>query len=265
MSSEQWDRLSERCKWYENQMYSSLARKDQPLLARLDGRAFHTFTKGMNRPYDERLSKCMIETAKGIVEEFHPTLAYTQSDEITLMWYLSEEFPSAEYPFNGRLQKLVSVLAGYASSTFTLQMKEHFPNKQAIPCFDCRIWSVPTKDDVVDNFSWRNWDARKNSVTMAASSVYSHRELLNKNTKTKLEMLSAKGIDWRSYPNFFRCGTFLARKKYKVVLSEEEYNKIPKKHRPETKEVIRSKVVEVTIDSITWETLVNGGSNDGLS
>lgn len=264
MSSTKWEEISQRCKALEHAItLEESFKKDQPLLARLDGRAFHTFTKGMKRPYDENMSKCMIETTKSLVEEFHPKIAYTQSDEITLLWYLEENFPSAEYPFNGRKQKLVSILAGFASSLFTLNMKKYFPNKEAVPCFDCRVWNVPTKEDVVENFSWRSWDARKNSVTMAASSVYSHKELLNKNTQVKLGMLNSKGIDWNAYPNFFRCGTFLARENYRVTLTEEEYNNIPEKFKPETKEVIRSRVGEVLIKDITWESLTER-ANDAL-
>ena len=68
-------------------------------------------------------------------------------------------------------------------------------------------------------------------------------------------MLNSKGIDWNAYPNFFRCGTFLARENYRVTLTEEEYNNIPEKFKPETKEVIRSRVGEVLIKDITWESL----------
>src|SRR5690606_23998115 len=105
--------IGDRCKGYESAESHRHAMRGLPILARLDGRAFHTFTRGMARPYDPRMSRCMIETARFLVEEMHALVGYTQSDEITLVWYV-DSASRAEYPFGGRYQKLASVLAGLA-------------------------------------------------------------------------------------------------------------------------------------------------------
>ena len=89
------DTLGIYCKELENKFTKERADKTKPLLARLDGRAFHTYTKGLKRPYDERLSACMIETTKALIEEFHPRIVYTQSDEISLLFYADPEYPTS--------------------------------------------------------------------------------------------------------------------------------------------------------------------------
>jgi tRNA(His) 5'-end guanylyltransferase len=252
------DTLGIYCKELENKFTKERADKTKPLLARLDGRAFHTYTKGLKRPYDERLSACMIETTKALIEEFHPRIGYTQSDEISLLFYADPEYPTSCLPFDGRIQKLIGVLAGFASSVFALQAYKNIPEKQEYtPHVDARVWSVDTKEDVVKTFIWRMIDAKKNSVSMAAQSVYSHKTLLNKGTNEKIGMLKEKGIDWYSYPNFFRVGSFFRRQIIDMPITEEERNNIPEKYRPkEGTTVKRSKVLEDVPEKITWDWLI---------
>ena len=138
------DGLGDRCKDLEQREASRAAMRGLPLLARLDGRAFHTFTRGLTRPYDPAMSRCMIETARTLVEETQARVAYTQSDEITLAWYEPAD-AATTYLFDGRWQKLGSVLAGLASARFNQLVAEHLPAKAALlPHFDCRLWQVPT-------------------------------------------------------------------------------------------------------------------------
>lgn len=259
MTREAWDDISTRCKTHEAASTKDYADKALPLLARLDGRAFHTYTAGLKRPFDDRLSRCMVETTKDLLDDTHADIAYTQSDEITLLWYADPTQPSSELPFGGRLQKLTSVLAGRASARFATLTQSAIPEKaNYLPHFDCRVWSVPSPQDAVDVFVWRQWDARKNSVTMAAQSVYSHRELLNKATSEKLEMLRRRGIDWHGYPDFFRAGTFLRRVTVEIVLSYRERLSIPERWRPaEGQKVQRSQVREVKPPTeLTWSWLI---------
>src|SRR4029079_6986806 len=103
--------LGDRVKKYRQAEASRRAMRGTPLLARLDGRAFHTFTRDLRRPYDEGMSRCMIETTRTLVREANALVGYTQSDEITLAWYEPSQSPS-DYEFDGRFQKLASVLAG---------------------------------------------------------------------------------------------------------------------------------------------------------
>lgn len=241
------DGLGDRCKQFEAPESDRKAMHGLPLLARLDGRAFHTFTRGLRRPYDEGMSRCMIETTRTLVEKMHALVGYTQSDEITLAWHVVSE--SSEYPFGGRFHKLASVLAGMASTRFYQLVLEHLPAKaRELPHFDCRVWQVPTLADAADVFMWREDDATKNSVTMAARAVYSDRELFEKCSSVKQEMLHAKGINWNDYPAFFKRGTYLQRRTMQRTLTEAERARIPEAHRPaEDAKFARTEVVELEL------------------
>jgi tRNA(His) 5'-end guanylyltransferase len=203
-----------------------------PLLARLDGRAFHTFTRDLKRPYEHGMSIAMIETTRYLVHEMTALIGYTQSDEITLAWFESSQSAS-DYAFDGRLQKLASVLAGMASTRFYQLVLEHLPSKaQEAPHFDCRVWQVPTLEDAADVFVWREDDATKNSITMAAGAYYSESELDGKNSSIKQEMLWQKGVNWNDYPSFFKRGSYLQRRTFERSLTDEERMRIPEPHRP---------------------------------
>jgi tRNA(His) guanylyltransferase len=226
------DGLGDRCKQFEMAEAGRRALRGIPLLARLDGRAFHTFTRDLRRPYDEAMSRCMIETTRTLVREATALVGYTQSDEITLAWYEPSQSPS-DYGFDGRFQKLASVLAGMASVRFFQLLLEHLPAKAGeLPHFDCRIWQVPTLEDAADVFIWREDDATKNSITMAARAVYSDRELHEKDSSVKQEMLFQKGINWNDYPGYFKRGSYLQRRTTQKTLSEAERARIPEAHRP---------------------------------
>src|SRR4051812_24474708 len=149
------DGLGDRCKSYELAEAGRRAMRGLPLLARLDGRAFHTFTRDLKRPYEPGMSIAMIEATRYLVQELNALVGYTQSDEITLAWYESSQSLS-EYDFDGRFQKLASVLAGMASAKFCQLVREHLPAKaNETPHFDCRVWQVPSLDDAADVFVWR--------------------------------------------------------------------------------------------------------------
>jgi tRNA(His) guanylyltransferase len=205
-----------------------------PLIVRLDGRAFHTFTRGMERPFDLDMTTTMEIVMKELVEEFHANVGYTQSDEITLVF-------SGPIPFDGRYQKLCSVLAGYASAVFAVEAAVLWPEKHIIPCFDARVWDVPNLFHVIDVLAWREADAVENSVQMATRAHYSHKQMHGKNQRDMHEMLHAKGVNWNDYPDHFKRGVYAKRVKVTKTLSDAELAKIPAAHRP-TGPVERSEV-----------------------
>lgn len=245
------DTFGDRCKHYEMAEAGRAATPGMPLLARLDGRAFHSFTRGLSRPFDERLSLCMIETTKFLIDELHAQIGYTQSDEISLLWYVPLNGP-AQYPFNGRYQKLASVLAGLASAKFIKELNDKLPEKSSLtPCFDSRVWQVPTLQDALDVFIWREDDAIKNSISMAASAHFSDRQLHGKHSSEKREMLAEKGIQWNDYPVYFKRGTYLQRQTSERTLSEEERLRIPEAHRPSPEQTfLRSAVNTLSMPPI---------------
>jgi tRNA(His) guanylyltransferase len=217
-----------------------------PIIARMDGRAFHTFTKGLSKPYDKGMSESMIHTARRLVEEFKADLAYTQSDEITLVW--KNESVENNIMFGGKTHKWISNLAAYTSVVFYKSTVLALPNWQYLdPTFDARVWQVPSLDIAIDTLLWREWDATKNAVSMAASSAYSERELTGKNTKQRIELLHEKNINFHEYPEFFKRGTYLRKIQVLQFISDEDWEAIPSKNRPESKLVSRSRVIEIDL------------------
>jgi len=242
------DGPGDRCKQLEMAEAGRRAMRGLPLLARLDGRAFHTFTRDLRRPFDEAMSRCMIETTRTLIQKCSALVGYTQSDEITLAWYEPSQSAS-DYEFDGRFQKLTSVLAGLASVRFLQLVIEQLPAKAAeLPHFDCRVWQVPTLADAAEAFVWREDDATKNSITMAACAYYSDRELDGKHSAQKQEMLWQKGVNWSDYPAFFKRGTYLQRRTFERGLGDEERARIPEAHRPPAGATFqRSQVVELEL------------------
>ncbi|MGH2611554.1 MAG: tRNA(His) guanylyltransferase Thg1 family protein, partial [Rhabdochlamydiaceae bacterium] len=143
-----------------------------PILARIDGRCFSSFTEGLERPYDVTMSSAMIKTTEYLVKETNARCGYTQSDEITLVWW--EPDRRKQLLFNGRIQKLNSIIASMATIYFFDYIKSHPPLKysQKLPVFDCRVWQVPSITEAANTFLWRELDASKNSISMAVSHYY---------------------------------------------------------------------------------------------
>jgi len=216
-------------KAYENQTCGIRLIPRIPVIARLDGKGFSKFTKGLKRPYDKRLSDLMVETTKYLVKETNANCGYTQSDEITLVFY-TDKIESSIY-FDGRLFKMIGDLAAMASVYFNRELGKYLPEKaDKMPRFDARVYNVPTLEEAVNSFIWREMDATKNSITMAASEYYSHKELMGKNGSEKQEMLFQKGVNWNDYPSFFKRGTYIQRKRVLKPFTNEEIEKLPAKH-----------------------------------
>lgn len=223
------DKLGDRIKFYESQSCGTRLLPLIPIIGRVDGKGFSKFTKGLKRPYDERLSQLMIETSKYLVRETNANCAYTQSDEINLAWY-TDDVNSQVY-FNGRLFKILSDLSSMASVFFNKNLDKFIPEKSHLsPRFDCRAFSVPNLEEAVNAFYWRERDATKNSISMAASAFYSHNFLEGKNGSEKQELLFQKGVNWNDYPSFFKRGTYIQRKRVLSKFSKEELEKLPKNH-----------------------------------
>ena len=133
------DDLGDRMKAYEAAQTSFKFDGFMPVYARLDGRGFSKFTRGMRRPYDERMSMAMITTASALVKETNARIAYTQSDEISLVWLADAEKAESQIFFDGKMLKLASVLASFATAAFLeLYCRRQTRNFVAIS-IECRI------------------------------------------------------------------------------------------------------------------------------
>lgn len=195
--------LGDRMKTYEKVSAIKLMRRT-PVIIRLDGKAFHTYTRDMDKPFDKDLSEVRYQTVKMLVDNVQGcVLGYSQSDEISLLLKDWDTFQSQAW-FDNKLQKIVSVVASMCTAYWQQNCNlldgertsgsDKFAGKTAL--FDARAFNVP-KEDVVNYFLWRQIDWERNSIQMLAQSVYSHKQLQGVSCKelvTKLE--DEKGIIW---------------------------------------------------------------------
>jgi len=247
------DTLGDRMKKYELAEAGRHFMPLLPIMARIDGRRFSGFTQGMARPYDPQMTAAMVETTVDLVEETNACMGYTQSDEITLAWHSTD--PKSQLWFNGRIAKIVSQLAAQA----TLQFYLHISRRLSVyasrrPTFDARAWQVPNRAEAANVFVWREWDATKNSITMAAGEVYSHQELHGKTGNERQEMLFQKGINWNDYPTSFKRGTYVQRRQVLKPFTATEIERLPPKHAARTNPdliIERSEVAVLDLPPIT--------------
>ena len=216
------DNLGDRMKGYEAASRHVLPGR-LPVICRVDGKAFHTYTKGLTKTpgvaYDENLEEVMNVTAQKLCEEIQGAqMAYVQSDEISILIHGYKKFTSQGW-FDNKVMKMVSVSAALASATFTLESPriwgftdegEYFPNHKPA-YFDSRVFVLP-ESDVCNYFIWRQQDATRNSVQMLARSLYSHKECNNKNGSQLQEMTFSKGRNWNDEPTSFKRGRCIVRK-----------------------------------------------------
>jgi tRNA(His) guanylyltransferase len=224
------DALGDRMKSYEMAEAGRRFMPLLPILARIDGRCFSAFTAGMARPYDTGMVDAMIATTACLVEETNACMGYTQSDEITLAWHSTD--PKSQIWFDGRISKMTSQLGALATLYFyrliCASMDSRYRERH--PTFDARVWQVPNRTEAANVFLWREWDCTKNSLTMAASTLYSHSELHGKNGQEKHDMLFAKGVNWNEYATEFKRGTYIQRRRVMRSFTGKELLELPPKH-----------------------------------
>lgn len=208
------DSLGDRMKLYEGMSESNLLPK-MPVLARLDGKAFHTYTRKMERPWDHNLVASMQEAAKYLCENIQGCqIAYVQSDEITLLLTDWDRYGTQPW-LNYRVQKMCSLAAGMCSVAFHRAIQKHYGESenvpQTLPCFDARFWNIP-RHEVANAFIWRQQDATRNSIQMLARAHFSHRQCDRKNTAQLQDMLMLeKGINWNDTPTHLKRGSCVVR------------------------------------------------------
>lgn len=236
-----FDSLGDRMKNYENAYRLYLPRR-LPVIIRVDGRAFHTFTKGFQKPFDDVFARAMRETALILCKEISGAkMAYVQSDEISVLVTNNDTIDTQPW-FDNNLQKLVSLSSSIATFSFIKAFqnafnewgRENLPdwdeggtNEYVDPmflertriynhacqsgaAFDARAFILPP-DEVCNYFIWRQQDATRNSIQMVAQSLYSHKELQGKNCDELQEMIFQKGINWNNYQPWQKHGICLIK------------------------------------------------------
>lgn len=228
------DNLGDRMKKnYENRYRIFLTRRT-PVIIRIDGKAFHTFTKRFVRPFDYIMTQTMIDTTKTLCEEVMGCqLAYTQSDEISLLLVDYKKLTSQAW-FDNNLQKITSVAASIATMAFNKHFAE---NVKAIPSylekgltpyilpewpkpytekfdmamFDARAFNIP-ESEVCNYFIWRQQDATRNSIESTGHAYFKKNELHKVNcANIQNKLLTEKGINWNDYPTVFKRGTCIRK------------------------------------------------------
>jgi tRNA(His) guanylyltransferase len=202
------DSLGDRMKGYENSYRFTLPSR-MPVIIRVDGKAFHTYTKGCKRPVDEKLVQVMNATAAYLCQTTQNcVLAYVQSDEISLLLNNFKELDTQSW-FDNNLQKMISVSAGAASAKFT-SLSDHIFGKLKLALFDSRVFLLP-KEEVCNYFLWRQQDATRNSIQMLARSLYSHKQCEDKDNSDLQEMCWTKGYNWNDCPTFQKRGRCIVK------------------------------------------------------
>jgi tRNA(His) 5'-end guanylyltransferase len=187
------DRMKER---YEDRSRFFLPRRS-PVIIRVDGKAFHTFTHGMARPFDGAFMRAMDETAAVLVKEIQGAVCgFVQSDEISVLLCDYQKRNSDAW-FDYNVQKMASVAAATATGAFIRAFTPLCPPKP--PTFDARCFSIPDLVEVHNYFIWRQKDCERNSIQMVAQSEYSQKQLHGKSCADMHEMLHKKGVNWNNF------------------------------------------------------------------
>lgn len=237
------DDLGNRMKAFYEEIPKTRLMRRCPVVIRIDGKAFHTFTQGFKRPFDDVLIKTMQETAKYLCENIQGCqLAYTQSDEISLLLIDYQRFETSAW-FDYEIQKMCSISASMATMEFNRRFRDNVEEwvmsskiheeldldtieqlyklqdayieadgKGAM--FDTRVFNIP-KEEVTNYFYWRQLDASRNSIQMVGQANFSHKELQYKSCNDIQDMLMVqRGINWNDFPTYQKRGSCVIKEKY---------------------------------------------------
>ena len=215
--------LGKRMKEFYEQVPKTQLVRRMPVMIRIDGKAFHTFTRGFQKPFDDILIKSMQETMKYLCENIQGCVfGYTQSDEITLVLVDYKKLTSSAW-FDYEVQKICSISASMATMIFNKFFRQNveeytenykytnnlITNKiintywcavERGAMFDSRCFNVP-KEEVTNFVYWRQLDATRNSIQMVGQANFSHKQLQGKSCNMIQDMLfTEKGINWNDLP-----------------------------------------------------------------
>lgn len=242
------DELGIRMKTFYEQIPKTKLMRRCPVAIRIDGKAFHTFTRGFQKPFDEVLIKTMQDTMKYLCENIQGcVLGYTQSDEITLILIDYKRLTSSAW-FDYEVQKMCSIAASMATMAFNRFFEKNVEQESCIftdewledgkfnpnyknkdlrdlwlshkhsgekgAMFDARVFNIP-KEEVTNCIYWRQLDASRNSIQMVGQANFSHKELQNKSCNDIQDMLmTQKDINWNNFPTYQKRGSCVIKEEY---------------------------------------------------
>ena len=232
------DDLGRRMKEYYEQIPKTKLMRRTPVIIRIDGKAFHSFTKGFKRPFDNVLIESMQETMKYLCENIQGcVLGYHQSDEISLVLVDYHKLTSNAW-FDYEVQKICSIAASMATVAFNKIFEQNcIEYSQVVPntelgrkvmdvyskasekgaMFDARCFNIP-KEEVTNYIYWRQLDATRNSIQMVGQANFSHKELHGKSCNQIQDMLIIqKEINWNDFPIYQKRGSCCVKESYSTV------------------------------------------------
>lgn len=227
------DQLGDRMKdFYEDRTRYRLARRTNTII-RIDGKAFHTYTKGLKRPFDSGLMEDMNKTAEFLCQNIQGAkFAYVQSDEISILVTDYDDISTHAW-FDANLQKMASIAASLATAKFNqlrtlrrmTELHEYeimrVVEETKLAMFDARVFQIPYQEEVINYFIWRQQDATRNSISSVAQANFSDKELHGKKTNQMQDMLMLeKGINWNDFSPREKHGS-LIRKVEKTFMKLE--------------------------------------------
>lgn len=256
------DDLDNRMKIFYEEIPKTKLMRRTPAIIRIDGKSFHTFTRGFKRPFDNVLIKTIQDTAKYLCENIQGCqLAYTQSDEISLLLIDYQKFETSAW-FDYEVQKMCSISASMATMAFNMFFTRNVQNfgydccydpdsenfgdkvvngreedyaryeliymkKLYTAIFDARVFNIP-REEATNYFYWRQLDASRNSTQMVGQANFSHKELQYKSCNDIQDMLmTQKGINWNDFPTYQKRGSCVVNEDYFQSCEDGKFIKLP--------------------------------------
>jgi tRNA(His) 5'-end guanylyltransferase len=226
------DPLGDRMKdFYEDRTRYKLARRTNTII-RIDGKAFHTYTKGLQRPFDQGLMEDMNKTTEYLCQNIQGAkFGYVQSDEISILITDYDDIDTHAW-FDANLQKMASIAASLATAEFnrlrlirkmntTVATAGSILEQFKHAMFDARVFQIPYQEEVINYFLWRQQDATRNSISSVAQSLYSAKELHGKKTSDMQEMIFQKGINWNDFTPREKRGSIIRRVEHVYARRDE--------------------------------------------
>lgn len=228
------DAFGDRMKSYEKDFTKLTVKSDKILCVRLDGKKFSKFTKGFEKPFDDRLSQAMIDTTNELVKATNADIGYTSSDEITLVFMIKGN--QTEHIYGGKVSKINSILASIATAYFNKFISENAPEicaDKGFAFFDCRAWGVPIVVEAMNVLLWRMQDAKRNSISTIFRWTIGHSEMHGLNGFQMIDYMRENGVSWSAgYNSSDRFGTIISSKLADTKLSDEVLSTIDLQNRP---------------------------------
>lgn len=207
------DRMKE---YYENRTRYFIPRRTYTII-RVDGKAFHTYTKGLKVPFDDGFIEDMDKTACYLCENIQgANFAFVQSDEISILLTDFENLQTDAW-FSGNIQKMCSISASLTTAKFNKLRINRFhliKGKPNIATFDSRVFTIPSYYEVENYFIWRQQDATRNSILSTALSLYSQKQIHGKNTNDLQEMCFQKNVNWNDLNDKYKRGRLIIKERY---------------------------------------------------